>query len=47
MDKIEFLGQPPTQNACPSNSIAREHALEIDSEINGLIKKQVVQPRTW
>ena len=42
-DKIEFLGQPPTQNACPRNHIAREHALEIDSEINGLIKKQVIR----
>ena len=42
-DKIEFLGQPPTQNACPSNHIAREHALEIDNEINGLIKKQVIR----
>ena len=25
-DKIEFLGEPPTQYACPSNSIARKHA---------------------
>ena len=29
--------------ACPSNPIAREHPLEIDSEINGLIKKQVIR----
>ena len=42
-DKIEFLGQPPTQYACPSNPIAREHPLEIDNEINGLIKKQVIR----
>jgi hypothetical protein len=42
-EKIEFLGQPPMQYVCPSNSIAKEHAAEIDNEVNSLIKKQVIR----
>lgn len=42
-EKIEFSGPPPTQYTCSSNSIAKEHASEIDNEINSLIKKQVIK----
>ena len=42
-EKIEFLGQPPMQYVCPSNSIAKVHAAEIDNEVNSLIIKQVIR----
>ena len=31
------------QYVCPSNSIAKEHAAEIDNEVNSLIIKQVIR----
>ena len=40
-EKIEFLGEPPTQCGFPCNSIAKEHANEIDKEVNNLIRKKV------
>jgi hypothetical protein len=40
-EKIEFLGEPPTQCGVPCNSIAKEHANEIDKEDNSLIRKKV------
>jgi hypothetical protein len=40
-EKIKFLGEPPTQYGFPCNAIAKEHANEIDKEVNSLIRKKV------
>ncbi len=41
-EKIEFIAEPPTQSVCAGNSIAKEHHLKIDQEIESLLHKKVL-----
>ena len=39
-DTIEFIEQPPEISIIPKNSIAKEHAEQVDTELNNLIGKK-------
>ena len=43
-DTIEFIEQPPEMSNIPKNSIAKEHAEQVYTELNNLIEKKVIVP---
>ena len=43
-DTIEFIEEPPETSVIPKNSIAKEHAEQVNTELNNLLDKKVIVP---
>lgn len=43
-DTIEFIEQPPENSFISKNSIAKEHAEQVNAELNSLLDKHVIVP---